>query len=366
MATTEKLPLDAPLERVPEQELEIIFLFALYFKSLGFTKIKKIQQKFPDCIAYRDIGSGIKETIIEFEFNSLNFYRHRHNPEKCDCIVCWEDNWLDKPKNLEVIELRKLKIADVTETSSPEDPLERIPQQELEIIFLFALFFKSLGFTKVKKIQHAFPDCIAYQEISSNIKETIIEFEFKSINFYQHGHPAEECDCIVCWEDNWLDKPKNLEVIELRKLFGIKPRIWAVAVGNDYKEELIGSDEHNWTIPSRSHAGDLILFYYNAPESSFSDIFVIKGQYTKDVSVHQTLKETDIFADIRRISSIRAPLTYKEIKTDKILSTSNMVKMRMQGRIDVTGEWHRIYELLVMKNPDLTEKLAEFAPEKIA
>jgi hypothetical protein len=42
---------------------------------------------------------------IEFEFESRNFLRHNHDPELCDVIVCWEDNWPDAP--LEVIELKR-------------------------------------------------------------------------------------------------------------------------------------------------------------------------------------------------------------------------------------------------------------------
>ena len=99
----EKLPDEAPLERVPRQELEIIFLFAEHFKSLGFTKIKKIQQKFPDCIAYRKTSSGRKEVVIGSKLQSINFHNHKHDVKKCDCIVCWEDNWLDKPKNSKLL-----------------------------------------------------------------------------------------------------------------------------------------------------------------------------------------------------------------------------------------------------------------------
>src|SRR5438067_12099626 len=30
-----------------------------------------------------------------------------------------------------------------------------------------------------------------------------IEFEFESKSFYQHGHPLNGCDVIVCWRHNW-------------------------------------------------------------------------------------------------------------------------------------------------------------------
>jgi len=254
---------------------------------------------------------------------------------------------------------------DDTEKLPSDAPLERVPQQELEIIFLFAEHFKSLGFTKVKKMQQRFPDCIAYRKTNSGIKEVIIEFELQSINFNTHGHNPKKCDCIVCWEDNWLDKPKNLEIIELRKHYGVLPRVWIMAVGNGYKDKLSEADEWDWSVPSKSHAGDLVLFYYTAPESCIKDIFVINGQYSKRKSGSWTIKKTDVFANISRIASIRSPLSFEEIKTDKTLSNSHMVAMQMQGRFDVTGEWYRIYHMLIVKNPKLKKDLSDFSPEKI-
>jgi hypothetical protein len=41
-----------------------------------------------------------------------------------------------------------------------------------------------------------------------------IEFEYQSRNFRQHGHDPDQCDVIVCWEDNWPECP--IEVLELR------------------------------------------------------------------------------------------------------------------------------------------------------
>lgn len=256
---------------------------------------------------------------------------------------------------------------DDSEKLPGDAPLERVPQQELEVVFLFAEHFRSLGFLKIKKIQQKFPDCIAVRKTDSGISEVIIEFELRSINFNIHGHDPEKCDCIVCWEDNWIDKPKKLEVIELRKHYGVKPKVWVMAVGNDYKEELYEVDgEWEWTVPSKSHSGDLILFYYNAPESCIKDVFVINGQYSKQTSGNWTVKKTDIFASVSRVSRIHSPLLFKEIKTDTILANSNMVAMHMQGKFDVTRQWNRLYDIIITKNPELKKELFDYSPEKIS
>jgi hypothetical protein len=31
----------------------------------------------------------------EFEYNSSSFYAHRHDPAKCDLIICWLHDWKD-------------------------------------------------------------------------------------------------------------------------------------------------------------------------------------------------------------------------------------------------------------------------------
>lgn len=41
---------------------------------------------------------------IEFELEARNFRRHGHDPDQCDVIVCWEDNWPKCP--IEVLELK--------------------------------------------------------------------------------------------------------------------------------------------------------------------------------------------------------------------------------------------------------------------
>ena len=83
----------------PENELGVVFLFSRLARKLGF-EIDEIRPFYPDCIAYRDN----KRVRIEFEYRSSNFARHRHDPKKCDYIVCWVHDWPAAP--LPVLELR--------------------------------------------------------------------------------------------------------------------------------------------------------------------------------------------------------------------------------------------------------------------
>lgn len=96
----------APLRYAPLNELGVVFLFAHLAKRWRL-RIDAIQPTFPDCIAYQKTQDGEKRIRIEFEWKSRNFKSHKHNPTKCDWIVCWEHNWPDAPKNLHIIELRR-------------------------------------------------------------------------------------------------------------------------------------------------------------------------------------------------------------------------------------------------------------------
>ena len=52
------------------------------------------------------------------------------------------------------------------------------------------------------------------RRIGDGWRHVRIEFELKSRTFHDHGHNAEHCDLIVCWEDNWPECP--VEVLELK------------------------------------------------------------------------------------------------------------------------------------------------------
>ncbi len=96
----------APLEYSPQNELGVVFLFAHIARKLRL-RIEKVQPSYPDCIAYRLVGDNEKKLRIEFEFKSSNFRSHKHDPAKCDAIVCWHHDWPEAPSKLEIIELKE-------------------------------------------------------------------------------------------------------------------------------------------------------------------------------------------------------------------------------------------------------------------
>jgi hypothetical protein len=86
----------------------VVYLFGLLGHRLGYV-VTRIQSEFPDCEAFREVAPGRWQRVrIEFEFESRNFLLHKHDPKKCDVIVCWKHNWAECPANIEVIELSSM------------------------------------------------------------------------------------------------------------------------------------------------------------------------------------------------------------------------------------------------------------------
>lgn len=90
------------------------------------------------------------------------------------------------------------------------------PTNEQGVVFLFGKVAHEFGMY-IELIRTGYPDCIAKRFIGKDRwEEIMIEFEFKSSDFVRHGHEADEVDMIVCWEHDWKECPKSIEVLELK------------------------------------------------------------------------------------------------------------------------------------------------------
>jgi len=115
----------------PINEQGVVFLFGKVAHEFGMY-VELIRSGYPDCVAKRYIGKDQWEDIkIEFEFKSSDFIKHKHKVEDVGMIVCWEHDWQDCPKSVEVLELeneiRKL------ENISVETPDKIVESSEYEI-----------------------------------------------------------------------------------------------------------------------------------------------------------------------------------------------------------------------------------------
>jgi len=104
------------LQHAPLNEQGVVFLFGMICRELGYV-VEIVKPGFPDCEAKREVRPGMWQRVrIEFEFRSRTFYSHGHDPDQCDVIVCWEDNWPNCP--IEVLEL-KSAVARLPSTVRP-------------------------------------------------------------------------------------------------------------------------------------------------------------------------------------------------------------------------------------------------------
>jgi len=95
--------------------------------------------------------------------------------------------------------------------------LRHAPINEQGVVYLFGMVSRELGFS-VEALQQGFPDCegkYLHDKSRQLWAKARIEFEFLASHFRVHGHNADECDIIVCWENDWEDCP--LRVVELKK-----------------------------------------------------------------------------------------------------------------------------------------------------
>ena len=73
----------------PVNEMGVMVLFSMLAQRLGFV-VESVQSWFPDCQARIEVEPGRWQHFrIEFEYESLQFKKHGHDPSHCDLIVCW-------------------------------------------------------------------------------------------------------------------------------------------------------------------------------------------------------------------------------------------------------------------------------------
>ena len=91
-------------------------------------------------------------------------------------------------------------------------PRSYLRQPEADVIRYCEEVHERIGFTIIHR-QRGFPDLTIVDKDGRTLRA---EVETMSIQFKIHGHPASECDLIICWEHNWRDCP--VPVLELKAL----------------------------------------------------------------------------------------------------------------------------------------------------
>lgn len=242
-------------------------------------------------------------------------------------------------------------------------PLRYAPENELGVVFLFAHLARKWR-VRIDAIRSHYPDCIAYQKIQGKEKRIRIEFEYQSKNFKTHRHDSAKCDWIVCWEHNWPDAPNTLQIIELRKEFGLGFNVWIMPTNDPYKKELDScNSSDSWSLPSQCHKGDLLLYYFTRPDQCIRNIFVATERSKKVIASWK--KGKDYMGPIRRVVSLKSPIFFEDLQNHRVLRTAHFVRNQMQGRPNATEYWPYLYDLIVKRNPSVNKQLQPFAPENL-
>ena len=245
----------------------------------------------------------------------------------------------------------------------PDGPMQYAPVNELGVVFLFSHIAKRKRM-QIDSIQSGFPDCIAYQKVHGRERKKRIEFEFKSRSFLGHGHDPKKCDCIVCWEHNWPGAPRNIEIIELRREYGLGFNVWIMPTNDPYKEVLAKAGTCDaWSVPSQCHKGDLILYYLTSPEKRIEHVFLATGRAIKRRAGWKP--GMDYMGPIRRVCRLKSPIFLGDLQGHRVLSTAPFIRGFMQGRPNATEYWSYLYEMIVRRNPAVRTKLRRFAPDRL-
>jgi len=77
----------------PANEAETIAFYQAAQDRWGW-RIVHLQREFPDAVIENARGQVL---VVEFEYESRNFYYHGHDPRGCDLVICWRHNWPDAP-----------------------------------------------------------------------------------------------------------------------------------------------------------------------------------------------------------------------------------------------------------------------------
>ncbi len=242
--------------------------------------------------------------------------------------------------------------------------MEYAPANELGVVFLFAYVARRLQF-RIEEIRPNFPDCIAYRRRGDTEKKVRIEFEFRSSAFQTHRHDAGKCDVIVCWHHDWPDVPERLEVIELKRYFGVSRKVWIQQAIKSQMEYLDKHDRMEWALSKRATPGDVLLMYKCAPISAITDVFVFSGKEIARGCAGWRDGEA-YFGEIRRVCKLASPLFLDDLRKHKVLKTASFVRRNMQGvGLLATEYWPYLYDMILERNPAVNKRLGSLRPDKL-
>jgi len=170
----------------------------------------------------------------------------------------------------------------------------------------------------------------------------------------------------VCWNHDWPDVPSRLEVIELKRFFGMPFKVWVQVAVKAQQHWLDERDQIKWgALSSRITQGDLLLMYRGYPACSITDVFRFSGRELQRGAASWREGET-YFGRIERVCKLDSPIFLDDLRNHRVLRTASFVRKNMQGRgLLVSEYWPYLHSIIHERNPKSRKALARYAPEKI-
>jgi hypothetical protein len=240
-------------------------------------------------------------------------------------------------------------------------PMRFAPENELGVVYLFSSVAHQLQL-RIERMSPGFPDCLAYRRAGGRERAVRIEFEFRSSRFRFHHHRHQRCDCIVCWEHDWPEVPRHIQVVELRPFFCSSFRVW-IQPAKKHQWHWLENEQTQWGLSKRARKGDLLLMYRCVPACRIQDVFEVVSDMA--VAAADWRNGSCYLAAITRICTLRHPLTLTEMREDRVLGDSSFVRRNMQGNLHATEYWPNLYGIMTRKNPDVVRRLKGFNPARV-
>ncbi|MFN7918589.1 MAG: hypothetical protein U0Q16_00740 [Bryobacteraceae bacterium] len=159
--------------------------------------------------------------------------------------------------------------------------------------------------------------------------------------------------------------PSHIEVIELKKQFGVHFRVWIQGSVKSFWQGLDEEERMEWSLSKRATPGDLLLMYRVAPVSAITDVFRYVGGGLNRGSAGW--RDGDAFFGlIERVCSLVSTVFYRDMRTHRVLKTAGFVRAKMQGQgIEASEYWPYLFEMIRDRNPAVRNLLATYAPGSV-
>jgi len=254
----------------------------------------------------------------------------------------------------------------------PSLPLAELPfepKNEQGVVFLFGRLANLLG-VNVEQVQQGFPDCRG----RVRGKPVRIEFEYRSSG-WDHSDSPERCDWVVCWRHDEPGLPEHLQVIELRRIFGLGRGVWVVPMDHSSARKIPkggGSSVTRFTVPARAGQGDLVLVYRPADPAYPDDTGcvvelteiaspIVKEPVPKrDRGNRRMKRQEEWLASLRLVASLDRPITWEELS--ERFPHANFVRSQMRTRHALTlADWSSLHRVVSRRITD-KEAIKRWSP----